>query len=81
MMRPRLLVQGRVVMTVFVFRSRLALLAGLATLALSLQGCLAATVAGAAVGTTAKVATTAIGVTVHAAGAAGRAATGGSGSK
>lgn len=64
-----------------VFNARAALFIRLTILALALQGCVVASVAGAAVGATAKVAGTAVGLTADAVGAAGRAATGGSKSK
>ena len=64
-----------------VFKPRLAVYACLTVLGLTLQGCVAASVAGAAVGATAKVAGTAVGLTADAVGAAGRAVTGGSKSK
>jgi hypothetical protein len=66
----------------------LALVLATSALALSQQGCVATTVAGAtvglaatAVGTTAKVAGGAVGLGVNAVGAAGRVVTGGGGGK
>ncbi|HEY2661899.1 MAG TPA: hypothetical protein VGI79_19415 [Caulobacteraceae bacterium] len=64
-----------------IFKSRSAVYACLILLSLTLQGCVAASVAGAAVGATAKVAGTAVGLTADAVGAAGRVVTGGSKSK
>ena len=61
--------------------SRLFLIAALGLIAAGSEGCVAASVAGAAVGAAAKVTTTAVDVGAGAVGAAGKAVTGGSSSK